>query len=99
MIPGVLFWISFAVTIAAVWVAVGVVKLSRDGVLGTMTWWLLAGVIFFGVHHAIELLSEGETGHVVSETFEKLTPLTFLVGALLLARTLRSLMTNTTDSE
>lgn len=92
MIPIILLWLSFLIAVAGVILAIDVARIAAGGVLASFVWWLLAGIIVFTIHHLIEILIPGQIAFVISESFESLTSIFFLIGAITLMRTLRSLI-------
>jgi len=83
-------WLSFIVTLIGFILTLLIARYAYKSVIFTFTLILALGILVFGVHHVFDLTLRPML--VISESFEVLSSLIFLIAAVYLGLTLRKLL-------
>ena len=88
----IIVWISFLVTIVGIIFSFSLISMAKGGVLISFTKWLAAGILLFSIHHALLVLTGNDMVHHLTSYMDTVTIIFFLVGSIILARTLQKII-------
>lgn len=76
-------------TIVGVIFSFSLISVAKGGVLSSFTKWLSVGILIFSIHHALLVLTGNDIVHHLTNYLDTVTIIFFLIGSIILARTLQ----------